>query len=556
MRISFNINNKNELNNHTEHEVKWTDSSKIIVLNNNRVLNLVKSGVLTYKNFEEEYYKYLDYGLVLIVSEEKTILYNDIWGAFPFFKIEKDEKIEIISNDFNSLTKSQVDEFAVIELIHFNHILGERTIDKKIKKIKGGQKISVLNEEIHSEELFNWEKIVQKLSLPTNETPAYYLKQALRDSLNEKEVTLTLTGGFDSRLLLSTLLSENNNFKTITWGLPGNLQTSTAQHLSKQFNLEHKEVQLDSEFTDKIEHYLNYVTQNGTELPFIIDIPQFIYMCEQLPKQENLVTGFMGSEIVRGPSYSSQVTLTKFAADIGLSKSKNEIKQHILAFNEEYPYINSDFITKNMDLIIDEYTEYAKINIPKEQPNYNIFKYLFQEKYAKIYGMIMNYHHQFDLNLINPYMDFKFISAMFKRNSAFTTMTPYENSSTKNFLLYRLYAKEIKNTFPPILKTKLDRGYYVNDLISLQGMAKLIPYQVYRKFKKKKGKTIKVVDAYTWYKSFIHDKISSPAKNLSHILNYSYIHKNLSEDNKINDLQKIKLQLILGLTEKLNGSKN
>ena len=57
----------------------------------------------------------------------------------------------------------------------------------------------------------------------------------------------------------------------------------------------------------------------------------------------------MGSEIIRGPSYSSEVTLTKFAASIQLCESKQEIKQKLLDFQNEFKVISDEFLLKNLD---------------------------------------------------------------------------------------------------------------------------------------------------------------------------------------------------------------
>ena len=102
----------------------------------------------------------------------------------------------------------------------------------------------------------------------------------------------------------------------MTWGQEGNLQTSTAEKISQQYNIVHKDIKLDASFQSEMNQYLEEIITTGSESPFAIDIPQFIHMCKALDKGTNLISGFMGSEIIRGPSYSSQVTLMKFAADI------------------------------------------------------------------------------------------------------------------------------------------------------------------------------------------------------------------------------------------------
>ncbi|NBX80974.1 MAG: hypothetical protein EBQ94_11460, partial [Flavobacteriales bacterium] len=276
-----------------------------------------------------------------------------------------------------------------------------------------------------------------------------------------------------------------------------------------------------------------------------------IYMCEQLKDGTDLICGFMGSEIVRGPSYSSQVTLTKFAADIGLATSKEQIKNIILEFNYRFPYISKEFIEKNMNKLIEEYSVYSKINVSSNLKNANIFKYLFYEKFPKIYGPIICYHHNLKVNLINPYMDFRFIMKTLLENRAISEMTPYENGSLNNFYSYRFYAKEIKKIFPALMHTKMDRGYKLKDLISPLGIMKLIPYQVYRKFKKKNIAPIKVVDSNLWYAEIIQKNVEINQIELINVLNANFINECRPKINSKTDLDKIKFQLILGLIMKV-----
>jgi hypothetical protein len=271
-------------------------------------------------------------------------------------------------------------------------------------------------------------------------------------------------------------------------------------------------------------------------------------MCSKLSINQNLISGFMGSEIIRGPSYSSEVTLTKFAAQIQLCNSREEIKNLVIQFQKEIKIINDDFVFSNIDLIVDNYFPYSKCSL-KSEKNENVFKYLFREKYAKIYGLIIQLHFSYHLNLINPFMDFKFILKTLQQNKAIAKFNPYQNNWFMNFKLYRFYAKEIKEHYPKILNTKLDRGYKLNDLISVKGNLKLIPLQLKRKWNKKSKKNGRVVDSFMWY--FIKiKKIELTNNELKSLVSSNYIKS--FDDKKATNLEKIKIQLIVALNLKLN----
>jgi hypothetical protein len=101
------------------------------------------------------------------------------------------------------------------------------------------------------------------------------------------------------------------------------------------------------------------------------------------------------------------------------------------------------------------------------------------------------------------------------------------------------------------MHTKMDRGYKLKDLISPLGIMKLIPYQVYRKFKKKNIAPIKVVDSNLWYAEIIQKNVEINQIELINVLNANFINECRPKINSKTDLDKIKFQLILGLIMKV-----
>jgi hypothetical protein len=559
--MKFELNLKNSLADNCIELEKSLDSFNIssgeivIVLHNKRVENHFKSGKLNSQNLASELPNYLDFGLVIIIDKvnPSITVYNDIYGAYPLF-IETQEDNFIIKNSFEFDQNKTLNELAIVQLLHFNHLLGSNTLNTDVEKISGGQKIIIDINGYSKQDFFIWKDFVNETKKSIKTDSQVLMQASINESLNSKSSPiLTLTGGFDSRLLFALLLQQKKDFSTITWGAPNNNQSSRAKEIASEFNIQHKNIDLDNRFKSEVPRILEYIVKNGTENPFITDVPQFVYMCENLEKKCDLISGFMGSEIIRGPSYSSQVTLTKFATDISLATSKEEIKNLILEFNKDFPYISDTFIEKNIDQLVEDYSIYSKINVSQELKNENIFKYLFLEKYPKIFGPIILFHHQLEINLINPYMDFKFIMKTLNENRALSIMTPFENSALKNFMLYRFYSKEVKKIYPQLLHTKMDRGYKMSDLITLTGLMKLAPYQVYRKFKKKKNNQVKTVDSNDWYQNLISSELSIDKKIQDSILNSKYIHETITHLNSKSDLDKIKIQLIFGLSKKMKG---
>lgn len=527
------------------------NSTKVLVLDNHRVVNLFHSQILTLDNFETNYYKYLNYGLVIIFDNHSITIYNDIYGAYPIYKnLAAGGLILSISNFIKTCDNSSLNKRAIAEFFHFNHFLGCNTLYSDIERIPGGCKLKIENKAVGIQQIITWDDILKRLTSFANENVNLYepLLATIKESLNQNDNYLTLTGGFDSRLLYSTLLSKKVSFKNVTWGIAGNIQSEVARELSKDYGIEHINLPLDNAFTGNINRYLSYIFQNAGGSPFIVDVPQFIYMCESLPRGINLIGGFMGSEIIRGPSYSSQVTLTKFAADVCLSRNKDDVRKNVIDFQTRYPFIDGEFLNRNLDYFIDRYSGYAYFNNKTELRNYNIYKYLFYEKYAKIFTQFIKVHYSNNVNLISPFMDFNVIGTILRKTNFLNKYTPFENSAYKNYNLYRFYAKEIKNIYPDLLNSRMDRGYRVKDLLTWYGNLKLIPIQVERK--KNKRTIIKnsiVVDSFSWFRPLLGTELISNNGLFDGVLNRKYLISRIEKQDYLDSLERTKILLFLGL---------
>jgi hypothetical protein len=528
------------------------NDNKVYTIGNQRFNNAFSSNQLSIKEFQEKAYQNLEFGIIIIEGMTSIKIYNDVFGAYPLFLSEINE-VPTLSNTFNFHDNHQLDEVSIIQYIHFNHILGDRTLSKGIKRLKGGTCLSINTDGFNCEQLVDWsilESILFDEKLENSSLKSWeFIQDFIKESNNGgNENILTLTGGFDSRLLLGSMLSSDDDFETITWGQSGNLQTETAKKISDKFKLNHIEIKLDRKFQNNVDEYLEEIIKYGSETPFIIDIPQFIHMCRKLKRGTNLVSGFMGSEIIRGPSYSSQVTLTKFAADIGLAHSKEEIRQVIEEFQEDYPFIRENTLKKNMDELIKSYSRYSKIGLNQQNKNTSIFKYLFLEKYPKIYGPIIKLHQDYEINLINPFMSIDYIRYMLIENQAKSKLKPYEGKAYYNYKLYKYYAHALHYIYPKLNETYVDRGYIIKDLISPIGVIKLPFFQIYRKLiKKNRTKNAPTVDSKKWYKS----QLQMMPKNLNPKLNSIINNQIFQNFNNFNGVDSVKAQLILGLNKKI-----
>lgn len=512
-------------------------SERILKSSNFRDLNTV------YSNISK-----MDFALVVILLENEILLCNDPFGAYPLYlMLDKDN--EVIVDNLNFLNRevlTNYDDFAIADYYLFHHVVGQNTLHQNVKRIPGHSVIRIDkngNIEVKKNPAVYGTSGVNKIS------DALALSNQLSLGRSNHKTFLTLTGGYDSRLLLSLLLSEKADFETLTWGIKGNLQTEVAKQLSEKFNLIHHEIELGNDFTARIPQYIRKIFEKTPDSPFILDMPQFIYYSDLIAEKygsADLVTGFMGSELLRGPSYSSEVLLTKFVADLYRTKSYEQLKKLILDKLINSKLFKNEFVYDNINSLAERYVLYSSVGIENLNSDCQV-DYLLNEKYGKLFGQIIRLHND-SINLINPYLNVHFVSNQISRT--FNQKTLYHNSKLLNFLSYRYYAQLINEIYPELLETKVDKGgFKLVDLLTIPGVIKIF-YHKYFLDKKSiiRQKYSSPIDYSDWLKYIVIDVFSSNRSSSFSVLDYSNFQESVEAHyDKLSKIDKNSLIVLAGL---------
>lgn len=529
------------------------------LIGNNSIQTLLFKGSSTNKNLfsmgnlrevqcvSDVFYNF-DYGIAILIRENEIIIFNDRFGAYPLF-INKDiDGIQIVDN-LNYLSKEilkEYDELSIVDYYLFHHVVGQNTLHQNIKRIPGHSMIKIDNDcniEVKKNPadygIFGVDKISDSLALSNQ----------LSLGKSNHKTFLTLTGGYDSRLLLSLLLSENADFETLTWGIKGNLQTEVAKELSKNFNLIHHEIELGNDFTVKIPQYIRQIFEKTPDSPFILDMPQFIYYSDLIAEKYgavDIVTGFMGSELLRGPSYSSEVLLTKFVADLYRTKDDEQLKKLILDKLINSKLFKTEFVYDNINSLAERYVLYSSVGYENLNSDGQV-DYLLKEKYGKLYGQIIRLHND-SINLINPYLNAHFVSNQTSRK--FNNKTLYYNSKLLNFLSYRYYAQLINEIYPELLETKVDKGgFKLKDLLTIMGIVKIFYHKYFLDKKSvKRKKYSPPIDYSYWLKGIVIGTFNSERYTSFPALNYANIQKIVRDHyDSLSTIDKNSLIVLAGL---------
>ncbi|MCF6268538.1 MAG: asparagine synthase-related protein [Melioribacteraceae bacterium] len=209
----------------------------------------------------------IDGHFVIIIVEEKTLkIYTDKLGLRDIYIQELDDRI-IFSTSIKFLSyfgKLEIDysEFSSRWLL-FNQI-SQNSIFKNVKRIVSGKIVTINLEDDFAV------NISEQKKYEFDETPIesgeFESKLAslvnLRVSQNQK-LALSLSGGMDSRVMLSILLNNRKeNFETHSFGDAKHPDSEIAKQIVNDFNIEHYQFNCSNHnFDDLIKEIKNYTTE-------------------------------------------------------------------------------------------------------------------------------------------------------------------------------------------------------------------------------------------------------------------------------------------------------
>ncbi len=203
-------------------------------------------------------------------SQQLTVI-QDRWGTYPLFYNLKNNKITI-SDDYRKLVskESNYERSALIELLAFGHVIGDKTLLSNIKEFKPHSitKLS-FKEEIQLEEVSYWsyqldpQKVdFERASLDFAELWHSKMK-LMSNAIDGEKAYVPLSAGLDSRLIAAALDLNGIEQTNLTFGAGSdNIEIDTAKTLSKLLkgSKEHQILNIDQEGYRKVinESYHGY----------------------------------------------------------------------------------------------------------------------------------------------------------------------------------------------------------------------------------------------------------------------------------------------------------
>ena len=438
-----------------------------------------------YKEYGAEFIAHLTgwYNLFLVdKNSSSAVLINDRLGYLPLFYYE-DERVLLFASKIEAIIATgllptiEFDVVSITEHLFFNYVLSDHTFIKKIKTLNGASRIIVNKAVVTKDNYWHFRELLADKQGCRKDGLAQLdagLKKAFSKPLNSisSKVNLSLTGGWDSRLVLSYLMPLKDKLHLYSFGATNSPDISIPETIALQEGLAYtpyllNEAYLETQFHKNAQNTI--LLSNGTRN---FKRTHYLYAIEQVSQHANtIISGIFGDEVLKIAGAKPGDVISKNALDfIGsnfdVEKSvatyrSSELWQFI-AFEQSY----LDEFRSRLNAVSNDVSAYLTLN-----QKYYHFRFMINLR--KYFGAEANSYNDYCYNF-SPFIDYDFLTAYFKSYYC-GTFYPFNNNSLKvKRQTTILYAKLIECNYKKLLHYQTDRGYSMVDTLSFKGMVNII----------------------------------------------------------------------------------
>ena len=243
---------------------------------------------------------------VINEKEDTFQLCTDPFGLHPLYYAVIDQKFLFSSSvdaliRFGELSLS-LDSVGISQFLHFHYYLGDRTFCNEVKRFPQGKLLnySLQENDFHWTTYYHW-RVEQDIDDPTQAIQllkSRFLESSSERVVDAENIICLLSGGFDSRLIVATLLELGLTFPThTTYSDNGCLKDSVgAKLVSAKLGIPNQYHELSEDYLET--HWraksrrINYETTMHTWL---------MPISEQLPSGALNIDGLGGDSLVKLP---------------------------------------------------------------------------------------------------------------------------------------------------------------------------------------------------------------------------------------------------------------
>ena len=287
------------------------------------------------------------------IRDKKIILIRDQLGIKPLYYKIYNNNIAI-SSEINSLIRlfqtSDISQISTAHFLSFGHIQNSDSIYSDIKQVSPGSIMIIDLDENHLkiEKKSYWSpyKTVNKITFNNEELYAQINSAVDRWSISDVPISLSLSGGTDSSIILHHLLKQGKKPEcyAVIFNNGDSPEDTNRKYLVNQYNLNINEIVYDdSRLVDDIENIIYSLGE-----PYSGSIASWLIYKSAVHKEKVMLSGTGGDELFG--NYSKWRYFSKPATLLldKLKRIKNGNPIHYNYFKNSYKYFPNIFTLEDL----------------------------------------------------------------------------------------------------------------------------------------------------------------------------------------------------------------
>lgn len=431
------------------------------------------------------------YNLVLYDKKSGiTLLVNDRLGYLPLYYFETDHYF-LFASKLDALLGHKLspnidfDNVTIAEHLLFNYPLSDATFIKGVRTLSNAVKIEFKDNCIHKETYWTFSDLISTDQKGGGEGFELF-DEGLRDSIHKiidttgRSLNMSLTGGWDSRVVLSYLLPEKKDFLNLY-----SFGAKTSDDIQAPIQISEKE---NLNFTPYVlhDHYIqNHFFRNAEDTISLsgglrnLKRAHYLYTIKKISKNSpHLLSGIFGDEVFKmaeasGGAVISKNTVALLESDFDIPATMNSLKESVIfdMLHDDKSYL-LNVLEKRLLELKESFDKYNSIT-----EKYYAFR--FEVNLRKYFGHEVSSYNDF-VQCTSPFIDIDFLEK-FVQTEYFNVQQEFNSNSL--FLKRKssmLYHDIIQKNYAPLLKYPSSRGYAIKDVNSLTGNMNIL-YQIFSK---------------------------------------------------------------------------
>lgn len=469
--------------------------------------------------------------IIIIERNDQIIIYNDIHSIKKFYFYNDGTKL-LISNNLKLISSQLIlkinEIFPSIQAL-FQHSVAGQTMFKHVYYSEPGTKL-ILNTKLSIESYWNPQYLIEKeRNINTVEDVIKLFRQVISNYVEyfkTERISLTLTGGRDTRSILAALLNLGLVPHTFTFGFPEGKDVQTSRSISEKLNLpfsNHYIENLNSENYNLLIKEIVLLNNPNIHIHRAHRLDAIKKEVQELGEIEMLFIGAMGGDYIKGVSFNDYI-ITEFMRryfyeDIELKMLIEEtLSKHYVSFT---------------DILINDLIELIKSLPYMNKENFKNSEFLLSHSFIGSLHDVqdINIFEEYSNYVVAPFMDIDFMECLFQ-----SPFSLFNNDRTSKNPINKLKGGELQanliyNLYKPLAFIPMANRYKPVDILGNKYL--YIARRIYLKLFKEKG--FPTFSYEEWFKELSLQKFAESDSTLEKLYNMKDVFTGLSNDQHRTD---------------------